>query len=269
MCKTIDLANTIVVKLGGSIFDSRDTTIQDIIRLQNQGAQLVLVHGGANLVTKWLGRMNAKTEFYQGERITDLTSLEVVTAVLGGLVNKEITAAINLGGGRAAGICGADGSLIQGRLRNEKMGFVGDVVGVDTEVLEALLQEDIMPVVAPVSLYSIDRPESAPLLLNVNGDTVASEIARECRAKKLILLTDVEGIRDGSGRAIDKLSPEQAEGLLASGVASGGMIPKIKSCLVAVSNGVTECIVIDGRRQHALIDAIAGNGGGTRISAAK
>jgi acetylglutamate kinase len=157
---------------------------------------------------------------------------------------------------------------MQGELRDGKMGYVGDIAGVDAALLEALLEDDFIPVVAPLSLFSVMRPKAAPLLLNVNGDTVAGEIARECRAEKLILLTDVEGIRDGSGKAIQSLSPAEAEGLLASGVASGGMIPKLKSCLGAGSNGITECIIIDGRRNHALKEAIEGTGGGTRIKPA-
>jgi acetylglutamate kinase len=257
----------IVVKLGGSLFDSRDTTIEDVITLQQQGKSLVLVHGGANMVTRWLNRQNTNTSFYQGERVTDQTSLEMVTAVLGGLVNKEIVAAINTGGGRAVGICGADGSLIQGKIRNRDMGYVGNVVTVNKSLLLALLEAGFMPVVAPVSLHSFDRTPGAPLLLNINGDTIAGEIAAAIGAKRLILLTDVNGIHDEAGRLLASLSPADTQALLDSGVASGGMIPKLKACLRAVTNTATTCVIIDGRQKHALLNEVESGGSGTAIKA--
>lgn len=265
---TIKPNEIIVVKLGGSIFDNKDTTIEDIVFLQKQGKPLVLVHGGANIVTKWLNQNNVKTDFFQGERITDQATLEMVTAVLGGLVNKEIVAAINTGGGRAVGISGADGNLIQGKIRDRNMGYVGNVVKVDQSVLTTLLESGFVPVVAPVSLHSFDRPEASPLLLNINGDTIAAEIAAAIGADKLILLTDVDGIRDESGRLLPSLSPSEAEALLASGVASGGMIPKVKACLKAVSNSATTCVIIDGKRKHALLDEITAGSSGTTIKPA-
>ena len=255
----------IVVKLGGSIFDSKDTTIEDVICLQQRGKYLVLVHGGANIVTSWLNMQNTNTNFYQGERVTDQASLEMVTAVLGGLVNKEIVAAINTGGGRAAGICGADGSLIQGKIRNKDMGYVGNVVRVDQSLLMALLESGFLPVIAPVSLHSFDRPPTAPLLLNINGDTIAGEIAAATGAEKLILLTDVNGIHDEAGKLLPSLSPAEAEALLTSGVASGGMIPKLKACLRALSNTTTTCVITDGRRRHALLHEVESGGSGTNI----
>lgn len=255
----------IVVKLGGSIFDSKDTTIKDVVALQKQGKHLVLVHGGAHIVTKWLKRQDMDTDFFQGERITDQASLEMVTAVLGGLVNKEIVASINTSGGQAVGVCGVDGSLIQGRIRNKDMGYVGTVVKVDQSLLMALLESGFIPVIAPVSLHSFNRPIDAPLLLNINGDTIAGEIAAAIGAEKLILLTDVNGIRDKSGKILSRLSPEEAEALLASGVASGGMIPKLKACLRALSNTSTTCVIIDGRQQHALLNKVEAGGSGTTI----
>jgi len=255
----------IAVKLGGSIFDKKDTTVEDVVYLQNQGRPLVLVHGGANIVTKWLTRQNTNTDFFQGERITDRASLEMVTAVLGGLVNKEIVAAINTSGGQAVGISGVDGSLIQGKIRNKDMGYVGNVVKVDKSLLMALLESGFIPVIAPVSLHSFDRPPEAPLLLNINGDTIAGEIAAATGADKLIFLTDVDGIHDESGKLLPSLSPGEAEALLASGVASGGMIPKLKACLRALSNTSTTCVIIDGRQQHALRNEVSTGGSGTTI----
>lgn len=255
----------IVVKLGGSIFDSKDTTITDIVYLQKQGMSLVLVHGGASMVSSWLERQGTASEFFEGERITDGTALEMVTAVLAGLVNKEIVAAIIIAGGQAVGISGVDGALIQGKIRGKGMGYMGSVVAVDQTLLLALLGSGFIPVVAPVSLHSFERPAEAPLLLNINGDTVAGEIAAATGTRRLIFLTDVGGIHDRSGRLLPRLSPAEAEALLDSGVASGGMIPKIRACLRALSNTSSTCVIIDGKKRHALRGEIETGGGGTTI----
>jgi acetylglutamate kinase len=258
------LEKVCVVKIGGATLGSHDTTIEDIVHLQKRGKSLVIVHGGAKVVTEWLSKQEVSTKFVRGERVTDGAALEMVTAVLGGLVNKEIVAAINGLGGRAAGITGIDGALIQSKIRDEEMGYVGAIVKVNTALLEALLQSGFVPVVAPLSLHSFDRPDDAPLMLNVNGDTVAGEIAAAIGAEQLIFLTDVAGIRDDSGRLLSRLSPEEAAALIASGIASGGMIPKINACLRALSNISASCI-IDGRQPHALLEEIEGRGSGTII----
>jgi len=262
---SIKTSDFIIVKLGGSIFESKDTTIEDVITLQKQGKPLVLIHGGANLVTKWLERQNTITDFFQGERITNQASLEMATAVLGGLVNKEIVAAINTGGGQAVGICGVDGGLVQGRIKNKEMGYVGEIVKVDQSLLIALLESGFVPVIAPVSLNSFDRPPTAPLILNINGDTIAGEIAAVTGAKKLIMLTDVNGIRNVKGELLPNLSPLEAKSLIDSGVASGGMIPKLKACLRALNNTSTTCIIIDGKKRHALLNEIEKSDSGTKI----
>jgi len=258
------LDKVIVVKLGGATFGSHDTTIEDIVELQRQGKLLIIVHGGANVVTGWLTKLGISTTFFEGERVTDEATLEVVTSVLAGLVNKEIVAAINNLGGRAVGISGVDGGLIQGKSKSEKMGYMGTVVKVDFTLLEALLQSGFVPVVAPVSLRSFDKPDKAPLLLNINGDPVAGEIAAAIGAEKLVFLTDVTGIFDQSGKLLSHLSADEAEDLMLSGVASGGMIPKIKACLKAVSGGCTACI-IDGKQPHTLRQEIDEGGCGTTI----
>ena len=262
------MEKAIVIKIGGATFGSHDTTLEDMVHLQQQGKSLVVVHGGANVVTKWLSRQNVPTKFYRGERVTDEAALEMVTAVLGGLVNKELVAAINGLGGRAVGISGVDGALIQSKIRNKEMGYVGDVVKVNTALLEVLLQAGFVPIIAPVSLFAVDKPVDAPPMLNLNGDTVAGEIAAAIGAERLIFLTDVAGICDESGKLIRKLSPDEAEALMASGVASGGMIPKIKACLRALSGTSTTCI-IDGKQPHALLGEIEGAGSGTIIKGKK
>ncbi len=259
------LEKAIVVKIGGSTFGSHDTTIEDIVYLQKQGKRLVIVHGGGNAVTDWLKKQDTPTKFVRGERVTDEATLEMVTAVLGGLVNKEIVAAINCQGGQAVGITGVDGALLQGKIRNKEMGYVGDIVKVNSTLLEALMESGFVPVVAPLSLHSIDRQDDTPLMLNINGDTAAGEIAAASGAEKVIFLTDVAGICDQSGKLIPELTPAEAEGLMASGIASGGMIPKIKACLRALSNASTACI-INGKEPHALRREFEGKISGTTIS---
>lgn len=258
----------IVVKIGGSTFGSHDTTVEDIVHLQKQGKRLVIVHGGANMVTEWLSKQGGVTRFVRGERVTDKAALDMVTAVLGGLVNKEIVAAINNKGGRAVGISGIDGALIQGRIRDKEMGYVGEIARVDAGLLETLLESGFIPVIAPVGLFSVDRADDAPLMLNINGDTAAGEIAVAIGAEKVIFLTDVAGIKDKSGEVISSLSPTEAGALITSGVASGGMIPKIKACLRALSNTSTACI-IDGTQPRALRREIEEGGIGTVIEREK
>ena len=256
----------IVVKIGGSTLGKHDTAIEDVVELQKQGKSLVVVHGGGKLISEWLSRQKVSTRFVQGERVTGKAALEVVTAVLAGLVNKEIVAALNGLGGAVMGISGVDGALIQGRIKDIELGYVGAVVKVNTAPLKTLLQSGYIPVVAPVSLNSFDKPDDAPPLLNINSDIVAGEIAAAIGAEKLIFLTDVDGVCGQSGELLPELSASEAEALIVSGVASGGMIPKIKACIRALPSTSTARI-IDGRQPNALLKEIEGHGGGTTIQA--
>jgi acetylglutamate kinase len=258
------MKDIIVVKIGGSTFGSRDTTIEDIVALQKKGLALIVVHGGGSTVTDWLKRLGITTKFVRGERVTDLPTLEVVTAVLAGLVNKEITAAINVQGGRAVGISGVDGSLIESAMKDRDMGYVGAMKKMNPAILEALLKDGFVPVVSPLSLYSVDRPGDAPAIVNVNGDPIAGDIAVALRAKMLIFMTDVPGVKDNSGNLISRLSASEAEAMLASGDVSGGMIPKINACLRALKAGAVTRI-IDGRKPHALQHEVEDGEGGTTI----
>ncbi len=258
------LTKLTVIKIGGATLGSHDTAIADAVELQKQGQSLLIVHGGAKVVTEWLRRQGTPTRFVHGDRVTDQATLEMVTAVLGGLVNKKIVAAINSLGGQAVGITGIDGTLLQGKIRDKEMGYVAHIVKVNTALLEALLLAGIIPVVAPLSMHSFDKPDGDPPMLNVNGDTAAGEIAAATRAEKLIFLTDVAGIKDESGKLITELSAGSAEALIASGTVSGGMIPKIRACLKALSHGSTARI-IDGRKPHALLQEIKGGSVGTTI----
>ena len=254
----------IVVKIGGVALGSNDTTIEDIVYLQQQGKRLVVVHGGGKTITEWLKLHGVATQFVGGQRVTDKDSLAVAVAVMAGLVNKEIVAAVNQLGGRAIGISGADGSLAQCRIEDEKLGYVGQVVRVNTGLLETLLQAGHVLVVSPLGLYAFDRPEGAPHILNINGDVFAGEIAAAIGAEQLIFLTDVPGICDRSGNLLSKLSAREAEELVASGVASGGMIPKIRGCVRVMATAAATCI-IDGRQPHALRQQLEGRGSGTTI----
>lgn len=258
------MKDTIVIRLGGSTFGSGDTTIEDIVTLQKQGEYVVVVHGGGNTCTNWLKKVNIKTQFVRGERVTDQPSLEVVTAVLSGLVNKELVTAINIKGGKAVGISGADGLLIESKIKDKEMGFVGAVEKVNPAVLEALLKAGFVPVVSPISLLSVDRAAGDPMFINVNGDPIGGEIAVALKAKKLIFLTNVDGIKDSSGQTISTIKLAEAEGMVTSGVISGGMIPKINACLRALTANTVSRIV-NGTKPHALLDEITKGQGGTTI----
>jgi acetylglutamate kinase len=258
------MKDIVVIKIGGSTLGSGDTTIEDIATLQKKGLTLIVVHGGGSAVTSWLRRMSVATRFVKGERVTDKPTLEVAVAVLAGLVNKEITAAINLKGGRAVGISGADGALVESKVKDREMGWVGSVEKVNKTLLEALLKTGFVPIVSPISLLSTNRTDDAPEVINVNADLIAGDIAAAMKAKKLVHLTDVPGVNDKSGKVVSRLSVKEAEAMIASGEISGGMIPKINACMKALNAGVVARI-IDGRKPGALIKEIEGGGGGTTI----
>lgn len=244
----------IVVKIGGSTLGNHDTTLEDLVELQKQGKSLVVVHGGAKVTSEWLARLGIPTSFVNGLRVTDAETLKVVAAALGGLVNKELVVAIQALGGKAVGLSGCDGNLLWASIKSPELGYVGEIVTVDPTPLKLLLGAGYMPVVAPISFGSV---EGKVMLLNVNGDTAAGEIAAALAAEKLVFLTDVDGIHDGSGKVVPRLNLAEAKDMLASGAASGGMIPKIEASLRALTTAQVVRI-IDGRTSHALLHDIAG-----------
>jgi acetylglutamate kinase len=260
--------NIIVVKIGGATLGSHDTTIEDVVTLQQQGRLLVIVHGGGKIITEWLDKQAIPSRFVRGERVTDRPTLQVVVAVLAGLVNKQIVAAINDQGGQAIGISGVDGGLIQAEVKDEELGYVGSVVAVNTAPLRIMLDAGYIPVVAPISLNTTDKLGQGPPVVNINADDVAGEIAAAIVAEQLIFLTDVAGIRDRSGQLLTRLRPDEAAALVASGTASGGMIPKIRACLRALTVAKTARI-IDGRQPHALLRELEGEDNGTVIGGMK
>ncbi len=251
----------VVVKIGGSTLGNRDTTLEDLVELQKQGDSLVVVHGGAQVASDWLSRLGIPTGFINGLRVTDAESLKVVTAVLGGLVNKELAVAIQALGGKAIGLSGCDGNLLWASIKSPQLGYVGEVVTVDPTPLKLLLEKGYMPVVAPISFGSVG---GRIMLLNINGDAAAGEIAAALIAEKLIFLTDVDGIRDASGVVISRLNISEAKALLDSKVATRGMIPKIEASLKALAT-VSIVRIIDGRVPHALLNDIKNGIGGTSI----
>lgn len=258
----------VIIKLGGSVIDSKDSAVQDVLKLsQLSGWRVVVVHGGGKLVTQWIADKGIKSEFHQGERITDRCSLDVVTAVLCGLANKETTAAFRAAGVNAVGLSGIDGGLIQGEIRDEHLGYVGDIVRINPSVLETLLQAGFIPIVSPVS-FNLNQTSSDTLLLNVNGDTVAGEIAAAMQADLLVFLTDVDGLKDAAGNTIRYLDANQTNSILSSNVAYGGMIPKLHACVHAVNAGVV-CRIVDGRSTRPILSAIENDCNGSTISASR
>jgi len=251
----------IVVKIGGSTLGKHDTTLEDLAELQKQGLSIVVVHGGAQTASDWLFRLGIPTRFVGGLRVTDAESLKVVTAVYSGLVNKELVMGIQALGGKAVGLSGSDGNLLQATIKNSDLGYVGEIVKVDPTPLSLLLEKGYMPVVAPISAGLVDDKMT---LLNVNGDTVAGEIAAALTAEKLVFLTDVDGVHDNSGEVIPRLTVPEAKTLLKSGTASGGMIPKIEACLKALTT-VPITRIVDGGVPHALANEMNTEIGGTSI----
>ncbi|MBI4287882.1 MAG: acetylglutamate kinase [Chloroflexi bacterium] len=253
----------LLVKIGGSTLGSQDTTFEDLVALQKQGVPVVVVHGGGAVITDWLKKQGVATRFVNGRRVTDEPTLATVVAVLAGLVNSEIVAKVNSLGGKAVGLSGVDGPLLEAGIREPELGLVGEVVKVNTRPVEMLLAAGYIPVIAPLGLMS--GADGKGQILNVNADTAAAEIAIALKAESFVLLTDVAGVMDKSGKVFDALTVHEANTLIASGVASGGMIPKLEACFKAVER-VPRARIIDGRQAHALRGEVEGVGGGTTIT---
>jgi acetylglutamate kinase len=247
-------ARVLVAKIGGSTLGSHDTTLEDLVALQERGWRPVVVHGGGAAISEWLKAHDTPTRFVRGLRVTDAASLKVVVAVLGGLINKELVAALNARGGRAIGLSGVDGGLIRVSVQDPELGFVGRIEGINGEMLHQMLDEGYLPVVAPLGVLWQDE-RSRDQIMNINADTVAGEMALALGASWLVFLTDVPGITGGDGRSLARLSLVEAATLVEEGIVSGGMIPKVEACLRAAA-GATHTAIIDGRQPHALVAAL-------------
>lgn len=268
---------TIVVKFGGNAMVDKalqESFARDIVLMKLVGMNPVVVHGGGPQIGSLLAQLNIESKFVNGMRITDSKTMDVVEMVLGGAVNKEIVTAINNAGGKAVGITGKDGKLIQAKklTANQQspvmaaseiidIGHVGEVEKVNTAVIEMLTNSDFIPVIAPIG---VGKDGSS---YNINADLVAGKIAEALNAEKLMLLTNVSGLSDKQGNVLTGLTTLRVEELITDGTIYGGMLPKIQCALDAVNGGVTSAHIIDGRVEHAvLLEVFTDDGVGTLIT---
>ncbi|MDH3686386.1 MAG: acetylglutamate kinase [Myxococcales bacterium] len=258
---------TIVIKYGGHAMtepELRASFARDVVLLKYIGVRPVLVHGGGPQIAATLDRLGKESTFVEGLRVTDDETMEVVEMVLGGTVNREIVELVNRGGARAVGLTGNDGPMILVKKKSvdgHDLGRVGEVVEVDPSPLQAVAEAGFVPVVAPLGV-DLDG-----VTYNVNADEAAGALARALHAEKLILLTDVEGVRDRDGGLVSRLTCDEIGKLVSEGTIAGGMIPKVQCCMDAVQGGVGRAHVIDGRILHAVLLEIFTDGGvGTLIS---
>ena len=256
----------IVVKIGGSTLGNHDTSLRDLVQLQEEGQEVVVVHGGGNVISQWMQRQGLAPKFVGGLRVTDAPSLEIVVAVLTGLINKELVSLMHEFGGKSLGLSGIDGGMVEAKIGNPELGFVGEVTSVNTEPIRAILDSGYIPMIAPLGVHVRDGSENAGSPLNINGDTVAGELAYALDAEQLVFLTDVTGVMDGGGRVMRRLDRRRANILFSSGVIQGGMIPKLSACLRALERSPVANI-IDGRQPNALLECVRGNSTGTTIVA--
>jgi acetylglutamate kinase len=267
---------TIVVKYGGSAMVDeglKQDFALDIILMKYVGLNPIVIHGGGPQIGDLLRRLSIESEFVDGMRVTDSQTMDVVEMVLVGKVNKEIVSLINRHGGRAVGLSGKDGNLITARkmkyLKQKgadqppeiiDIGMVGEITGVDTRIIMGLVQGEFIPVIAPVGAGEAGET------YNINADLVAGAIAASLKARKLILLTDREGVLGRDGRLLSSLTAQEVHRLIGDGIIQGGMIPKVKCCLEALSVGVRKAHIVDGRKEHAILLEVFTKGGvGTEI----
>jgi acetylglutamate kinase len=267
---------TVVVKYGGHAMGDEALGAEfarDIVMLKQAGLNPVVVHGGGPQIGAMLTRLGIKSEFSGGLRITDKATVDIVEMVLAGSINKQIVAQLNQAGGRAIGLCGKDGNLIVARKVEQKihdpesniekildLGFVGEPEKINPEILEVIQKSDIIPVIAPIGVSADGHT------YNINADTVAGAIAGAMGAARLLLLTDVKGVLDKQGKLMEALTVDQAKSLMQDGTISGGMIPKLETCIESVEDGVEAVVILDGRVRHAvLLELFTEHGAGTLI----
>jgi acetylglutamate kinase len=268
---------TVVVKYGGHAMGEEEMAksfARDIVLMEQTAINPVVVHGGGPQIGEMLKRLGIKSEFAAGLRITDAATIEIVEMVLAGSINSQIVGFINEAGGKAVGLTGKDGNMVLARKVNrtvfdpgsniEKivdLGFVGEPDKVDVTVLAQILGRDLIPVLAPLAASAQGGT------YNVNADTFAGAIAGALKAKRLLLLTDVPGVLDKSNKLIKQLSPDDARALIADGTISGGMIPKVETCIYALEAGVEGVVILDGKVPHAvLLELLTDHGAGTLMT---
>ena len=255
------MSETVVVKLGGTTIADQAQVLSEVATLARR-RPVILVHGGGKRLTEWLDRMGVVSQFRGGLRVTDAASLEVAAAVLRGVINSELVSGLRALGVDAVGLSGVDGGLLIAE-RIEDLGFVARVVGLRRDLLDALMVAGQVPVVAPLA-----RDEHG-IVCNVNADDVAAGIAAGIGARQLVLLTDVDGVRDATGRRIDSLTAPEAEALIENGVIAGGMVPKVRAALGALAWEGSEAIIADASAEHALARALDDPTFGTRLTASR
>ncbi len=253
------MSEIVVVKLGGTTLAEQQQVLAEVAQVARR-RPIVLVHGGGKRMTEWLERLGIQSRFENGLRITDPAALEVAAAVLRGVVNSELVAALRDAGCDAVGLSGVDGGLLIGQ-RLPNVGLVATVTGVRRDLLDQLLVGGQVPVVAPLV-----RDETG-VVCNVNADDAAAGLAAGLGARQLVLMTDVDGIRDGAGNRLDTITPAEAEALIADGTIRGGMVPKVRAALAALAWEGSEAIIADGSAPNALTRALDDPTFGTRVSA--
>ncbi|MEM7619386.1 MAG: acetylglutamate kinase [Pseudomonadota bacterium] len=268
----------VVIKYGGHAMGDPELAAsfaKDIVLLKQSGVHPIVVHGGGPQIGAMLERLNIKSEFKHGLRVTDSTTIDIVEMVLAGSINKQIVSEINRQGGQSVGISGKDGNLMVAQkfekqtvdpesklLQAVDLGFVGEPKSVNPHIVEALISNGLIPVIAPIALGENGQT------LNVNADTFAGALAVHLNAKRLLLLTDVEGVLDKDKNLLEKLTMSEAKSLIEDGTISEGMIPKIETCLSVVEQGVEAVVIINGKVSHAvLLELFTEHGAGTLLEA--
>ncbi|MGO4853821.1 acetylglutamate kinase [Phaeovulum sp. W22_SRMD_FR3] len=254
----------VVIKFGGNAMGDAEAMAdfaRDIVLMRQVGMNPVVVHGGGPMINEMLSKLGIKSEFVRGKRVTDKATVEVVEMVLTGLVNKRIVQAIMDEGGRAVGLSGKDDDLMVCEADDPELGFVGRPVEMNVQVLRDLFNAGIIPVVAPVATGMADNET-----FNVNGDTAAGAIAGALQADRLLLLTDVAGVKNKEGEIVTQMTPEEVRGMIADGTIAGGMIPKAETALEALEDGVRAVVILDGRVPNAcLLELFTEHGAGSLI----
>ena len=256
---------TVVIKFGGHAMGDEttmDAFARDIVLMKQVNIRPIVVHGGGPMINEMLARLDIKSEFVNGKRISDEKTVEIVEMVLAGKINKHIVQAINRQGGRAVGLSGKDANLMICDRAVPDMGFVGDPVEINTGVLDTLTQGGFVPVIAPIGMGRNGET------YNVNGDTAAGAIAAALKADRFLLLTDVAGVKDASGQVMTRMTPDDIRRMTAEGVINGGMIPKTETALLAIEGGVRAVVIMDGRAPNAcLLELFTEHGAGSLIRA--
>lgn len=257
---------TLVVKYGGNAMAGSAQLVlfaEDVVLLRSVGIDIVVVHGGGPQIGALMARLGKVPQFVDGLRVTDADTLDIARMVLVGKVNRDIVAAVNVSGAPAMGVSGEDAGLILARQRSAALGYVGDIVEVRPSILQRLLREDLVPVVATIG------SDDAGHAYNINADTAAGAIAEALGAEKLVYLTDVEGLRrqaDDADSLLSTVSVDQLDAMVADGSVAGGMVPKARSCVQAITGGVGHAHILDGRVPHALLlEVFTRSGVGTMV----